>query len=273
MDVVKELLAKEGITTIWSQWAEALMLLLIGWIVIRVLLRIERKAVEKSRIDPSVYVVIQRATGITLWILLGLTVLSKLGVDMAPLVTALAAAGVAVALALRDSLSNVAGGIILIFTQPFVAGDEIEIDGTVGVVDHIDLLTTHLHTYDNRDVIVPNGNVTTTTVINASRRELRRMNCEFIIGYEEDVEEARQAVLSVVKESPLLLGNPEPWICVNRQTRDGLVLEIGIWCKTEQRYDALCYMETAIKEALDRQGIRLAYPHIDIEHVNTTSPK
>ena len=247
-----------------EKFGEALLILVIGWIFIRIVRRIERKALEKSALDRSVHTLIMRTTGIVLWILLILTILSKLGVDMAPLVTALAAAGVAVALALRDSLSNVAGGIILLFTKPFVAGDEVEINGTTGIVDRIDLLTTHLHTYDNRDIIVPNGNVTTSMVINASRRELRRVSGEFIISYDSDIDQARDAIRQVVHEGPMLLEEPEPWICLKRHGERGLVFDVGIWCRTENRGEALIYMEEAIKKEFDRRGIRIPYPHIEV---------
>jgi small conductance mechanosensitive channel len=150
----------------------AVIILLVGWLVIKILIHIEKKMLEKSTLDSSVlHPDHESDQDRTLWILLIMTILNQFDqVSMAPFVAVIGTIGAAIALALKDSLGNVAGGIILLFTKPFVQGDEIQLNGVTGVIDHIDLLTTTMHTYDNRDIIVPNGTITTSMVINSSRR-------------------------------------------------------------------------------------------------------
>lgn len=148
--------------------------LAVGWIAIRILLRIEKKALERSKLDEVLHLFILKGTKITLWVVLIVAMLPKVGISPASLVAVLGAGGAAIALALKDSLSNVAGGIIILITKPFSRGDTIEIGEITGVVDNIDLLTTQLHTFDNKLITVPNGTVTNSVLINYSGADKRR---------------------------------------------------------------------------------------------------
>ena len=156
---------------VWIPIIEVLVMLLIGYIGLKLVKKAARKLLIKSGLDDSVYVLMMRVISIVWWIVVVLIIISYLKVNIVPILSAMGAGGAIAAIAMRDSLSNVAGGIILLFTKPFTAGDEIELNGTVGIVDHIDLLTTRLHTYDNKVITVPNGTVTTSIVINATERD------------------------------------------------------------------------------------------------------
>ncbi len=242
----------------------ALLVLLAGWIIIQIIVRIERKILEKSVLDPAVHVLLLRVTRIGLWILLVIVILSVLGVPTAPLITALAAGGAAVALAVRDSLSNVAGGFILLVNHPFAAGDEIEVGGMTGVVDHIDLMTTHLHSYDNRNIIIPNSTVMNSVVVNASANDLRRVGAQFGISYDADIRQAKEVIRSVIRDDPDMRMEPEPMIILKELGDSALVLDVGVWCSTDVRYNVQSRLMEQVKRAFDREGIEIPYPHMDI---------
>jgi small conductance mechanosensitive channel len=248
----------------------AVIILLVGWLVIKILIHIEKKMLEKSTLDSSVYILIMRVTRIVLWILLIMTILNQFDqVSMAPFVAVIGTIGAAIALALKDSLGNVAGGIILLFTKPFVQGDEIQLNGVTGVIDHIDLLTTTMHTYDNREIIVPNGTITTSMVINSSRRDLRRVDCKFCVGYETDIDRAKEVLKDIVREGPLLLEDPEPWIGVSDHGESSLQIDFKVWCATADRYTVKAYIEEMVKRRFEEEGINIPYPQMDVHLVTT----
>ncbi|MDY2960121.1 MAG: mechanosensitive ion channel [Hornefia sp.] len=249
---------------IWIPIAEILVILLIGYILLKVVRRIGKKLLVKSPLDDSVYVLMMRVISIVWWIIIVLIIISYLRVNIVPIISAIGAGGAIIAIAMRDSLGNMAGGVILLFTKPFMAGDEIEINGTVGVVDHIDLLTTQLHTYDNKVIIIPNGTVTTSVVINATRRELRRVNAEFAITENDDIDTARELIFKVVKSEKIFLDEPEPKILLKQAADYGNLLDVGVWCKTEDRFDAAELLKTRVIKEFSQAKIHMAHTHMDI---------
>lgn len=242
----------------------AILVFLIGWLIIEIIVHIEKRLLKKSQLDGSVHILLIRVTKITLWILLILTLLSKFKVDLAPFVAVLAAGGAAIALALKDSLGNVAGGIILLFTKPFVKGDEIELNGTIGIVDHIDLLTTRMHTYDNRDIIVPNGTITTSILINSTKRDIRRIDCKFNIGYDADIEKAKIIMNDIIEKGDMLLKDPKPCIGIEELGESSMVMDMYVWCATKDRFDVKYYLEETVKTKFDEAGIAIPYPQVDV---------
>ena len=168
------------------------------------------------------------------WILILLVIISKLDfINIAPILTVIGTGGAVAAIAMKDGLSNVAGGFTMLFTKPFTAGDEIEIGDTAGIVDHIDLLTTQLHTYDNKVVIIPNGTVTTSVIINTTKRDIRRVNVEFSIADERQSERAKDIIYQAVKGGKLFLKDPSPKVLFKRDDAYTAVLNAGAWCRTE----------------------------------------
>ncbi len=255
-------------TAMVTRFLPALITFVIGLIAIKVVLHFVRAALAKSKLDKASHLLIVRIVKIALWLLLVLSVLAFLDVNMAPFVTVLGAGGVAIALALRDSLSNVAGGIILIVTKPFSQGDEVEIEGVKGYVDTIDLMTTHLHKYDNTEIIMPNSKASTAIIVNYTRRDLRSIMCELTLGYGEDLEKVRAIALDVIRDSHMLLEDPEPWFNVRSNAADGVEMVIYVWCKTEDRYKAASYFNEEIKNRLMAENIEIAYPHLTVDLTN-----
>ena len=238
--------------------------LAVGWMSIRILLRIEKKALERSKLDEVLHLFILKGTKLTLWVVLIVAMLPKVGISPASLVAVLGAGGAAIALALKDSLSNVAGGIIILITKPFSRGDTIEIGEITGVVDNIDLLTTQLHTFDNKLITVPNGTVTNSVLINYSGADKRRVDCTFGISYETDISEAKGILARVAASHPEILNDPEPLIGVSSHGANAVQLDLKVWCSTESYYDVKYYLEEKVKLAFDEAGINIPYPQMDV---------
>jgi len=241
-----------------------LIVLIAGVILIKILLTIERRVLKKSALDDSAHVAIVRVTKIILWILLGLTLITKLGVDPSPFVAVLASGGVAVALAMRDSLSNVAGGMILLVTKPFVKGDEVEVGGVTGVVDYIDVMSTRMHTFDNKDITVPNSKMVNSVIVNKTREDKVRVDLRFMVSYDSDLEKVRELLNNVVKKGDLLLEDPAPVIGVRSHEDSGILWDMLVWTETENRFKAKYYLEETVKNVFDVNGIRIPFSHLDV---------
>ena len=246
-----ELIGDAGIT---------LLMLVGGWIAIKIIIKLEKKALEKSKIDGAMHLFITRTTEVIFWILLVISILPK----SAPFIAALSAGGAAIALAIKDSLGNVAGGILLILNKPFAQGDTIEVNNTSGIVDSIDLMTTRLHTLDNKVVTIPNGVLNTSVITNYTKENMRRVDCLFGISYDSDIEKAKNVLLDVVRECPGAYSDPEPVVGVARQSSSAILLDLKVWCGTSEYFDVKYYLEEAVKLAFDKENIVIPYPRMDI---------
>lgn len=239
-------------------------ILMAGWLVISIVLRVARKALEKSSLDPVLYRFILKMIKIGLWIILILTILERFGFKMNSLITVLAAAGAAIALALKDSLANVAGGIMILINKPFSQDDFIDINGTTGQVRDIDLFVTHLKTYDNKVITIPNGMVNTSVLINYTKENKRRVDCCFGIGYDDDIQQAKEILAGIAEKNPGIYQEPAPTIGVAGQNDNCVSIDLKVWCKTEDYWDVKYYLEEQVKLAFDEAGITIPFPQMDV---------
>lgn len=234
---------------------ELLLILGIGYLMIRIVIHEERKLLKKSTVDPSAHVAIVRCTRIVLWVLLLLTLLSQAGIGLAPFIAVLSAAGAAVALALKDSLANVAGGFILIVTKPFTRGDEIKVGDLVGTVDYIDLMTTTLHTFEGHAVIIPNGNLTNAVIVNRTKEGMLTVNVVYQVARGADLDECRQIILKAAEDEPLVLDEPKTAIHVAAEDERSVTLSCYIPCRTEDRWNVTYRMNERVPALFDEAGI------------------
>ena len=168
-------------------------------------------------------------------------------------------------------LGNVAGGILILLNKPFSKGDSIEISGSssaTGIVDSIDLMVTKLHTYDNKIVIVPNGSITTSVIVNFSEEGVRRVDCTFGVSYDSDLEKVKNVMRQVVSECEEIKKDSEPVIGVSNLGADAVIMDCKVWCETTDYFSVKYYLEENIKKAFDREGIKIPYPQMDIHIVD-----
>jgi small conductance mechanosensitive channel len=243
----------------------ALGIILAGYIVISVLCRIIRKGLIKSKLDEVLHAFIINCVKIVLWIIAILTALSYVHFPITTFLTTLGAAGIAVALALKDSLGNFAGGILIILSKPFKKGDYIEDYQTAGQVEKIDLLYTTLVTFDNKVITVPNGKLANSTIVNYTKSESRRVDCIFYVAYQNDIEKVKDLLRSVAESNPAIFTEPEPLIGVARQGEGKLEVDLKVWCRTEDYQDVKYYLQEQVKLAFDEADVKMAYPQMEVQ--------
>lgn len=250
-----ELLIRLGITA---------LIIFVGYVLMKVILRIMKKALEHSKTDPVLYAFFLNSARVVMWITILLTALNYLGIPPTAFLTVVGAAGVAVALALKDSLGNFAGGILIIITKPFSRGDFIEDLQISGKVQEIDLLYTTLTTFDNKIITVPNGKLANSTIINYTRAENRRVDCTFTIGYESDIAQVKDILLTVAEEDDRIFKEPGPIVGVASHEDNAIAMDFKVWCKTEDYWDVFYFIQEQVKLAFDVAEINIPFPQMDV---------
>ena len=245
-----------------------IVLMVVGLIVIKLILKITRKTLMKSSSDPVIYTFVNNAVKVVLLIVLITMALGVLGVSMTTIVAVVGAAGAANALALKDSLANIAGGIMIIITQPFKKDDLIDVGEVSGKVENIDLFLTTLKTFDNKTITIPNGIINTSILVNHSMEDNRRVDCTFGIGYDNDIAKAKSILKEVCDSNPMIFTEPKPLIGVANHGDSAVMLDVKVWCKTDDYWDVKYYLEENVKLAFDDNGIEIPYNKLDVHLKN-----
>jgi small conductance mechanosensitive channel len=246
------------------EWAErlgaALLLLVVGMWLARRLGRLVALAVERRGGDRVLANFLRSAVRIAITVVVLVGVLDLAGVPTASLLAALGAAGLAIGLALKDSLGNLASGVLLVLQRPFRAGDYVDIGGQAGKVERIDLLRTLLVTIDNREITMPNALVMNQPIVNYSARAERRLDLPVSVAYECDPVRALAVIREVLDAHPRVVREREPQLLVQRFAASGVDLAVRPWVRTDEVLAAQSEILAAIKDALEREGIEIPFP-------------
>lgn len=243
---------------------DAILILVIGFLLVKLAEKLILKALQKSHIDETAHKMLIQIISILLKIVVLLTAAGTLGINTTSLITILGTAGVAVGLALKDSLGNLAGGFLVLFSKPFVKGDFIETNAVSGVVENITLFYTTLKTGDNKKIFVPNGEISTAKIINYSAEETRRLDLTYSIGYNDDILLAKKVLAEIVDGTDLALRDPEPAYLVAEHGDSAINLAVRIWVKSENYWDLNFYMNEQVKLAFDKAGISIPFNQLDV---------
>ena len=250
----------------WATLIRLAVIIIVGMLLIKIVLAALRHVLKKiDSLDDMLNTFVINACRVICIILLIAICLDTLGVNIGTIVAVLGAAGAAIALALKDSLANVAGGLMILITQPFKKGDLINIGEYRGRVQEISLFLTTLRTLNYQVITIPNGLVNTSILVNESREEVRRVDLTFGISYDSDVVKAQDIMRRVCRESDLILDDREHSIGVNRNDDSAVVLDLMAWCRTEDYFEARYYLLEHVKLAFDEAGIKIPYPHVTVE--------
>ncbi|MBC8570133.1 mechanosensitive ion channel family protein [Zongyangia hominis] len=244
----------------------AVIVFIVGYIIVKILMKLIARGLKKSRLDITLHGFIRSILHVTLLTLLLITVASTLGIPVTTFVTILGAAGLAVSLALQDSLKNLAGGMLILFTRPFTIGDyvEVEAQGVSGTVCEIGLVYTRLNTPDNKRIFVPNGQISNAKIINYSAEDHRRLDLTFSIGYDCDLEKAKDILRRVVEENPLALKEPEPVIRVCAHSASSIDIACRVWVDSDKYWDLNFDLYEAVKKEFDKNHIEIPFNQIDL---------
>lgn len=233
----------------------AFIVLFVGLYIIRILNRLVRRIMIKRELDPTLSKFLADSLLWALRILLFVTFISKLGIETSSFVAILGAAGLAIGLSLQGSLSNFAGGMLIILFKPFRVGDTIEAQNVIGTVGEIQIFVTKLITANNQTIFVPNGILSNGVITNYSLEKNRRANLLFNISYDTNIKTAKEIVLQVMENHPKVLKNPAPTVVVNLLTDSAIQLAIRPWSKNEDFIEMTSDVLEGCKDAFDTAGI------------------
>jgi small conductance mechanosensitive channel len=242
----------------------AIATLVIGLWIVKFVVKGVKKGLNKSSVDDALVAFLKSLVSILLKVMVYITALSMLGIQMTSFIAVLGAAGLAVGLALQGSLSNFAGGVLILFFKPFKVGDFIERGSESGTVERIDILYTVLQTPNNQEVVIPNGQLANAAITNYSAKETRRAIFPVGIGYTSDVKKAREVILRVLKEDERILEDPAPIVVLTNLGDSSLDLSARAWTSTENYWGFLWDNLEKIKEELDKEGIEIPFPQRDV---------
>jgi small conductance mechanosensitive channel len=248
----------------------AMLILFVGFFFIGKIGKLVYLAINKKTEDPALALFTQRLTRIALKVMLVLSVASQMGIETTSFLAALGAAGLAIGLALQGSLSNFAGGVLILIFKPFRVGDVIESGGHAGKVTRIDILHTILSTFDNKAVVLPNAQVANSSLVNFTTQETRRVDLSIGISYDENIAKVREVILQVISGESRVLPDPEPIVVVVGFGDSSVNLSVRVWTKTEDFWAVYWNLMEQVKYAFDEKGIVIPFPQRDVHMI---SPK
>ena len=259
IDTVMEMGASFGLKII-----EAIIVLLVGLKMVKIVKKFLRKSPKLDKMDAGLRSFLGSAASILLYALIIITVAMILGVPVTSFITILASCGVAVGLALQGSLSNLAGGIMLLLFKPFKIGDYIEAAGEAGTVTEISVMYTEIITFDNKRITIPNGSLTNSVIENYSSEDTRRVDLTFNTSYANDVDTVKAVIMKVVENHPAILKTPEPFVRLSAHKDSSLEYAVRVWCKSADYWDVYFDLMEMVKKAFDENGVQIPYPQVDV---------
>lgn len=261
---------------IWNKFVDylphlvaALIIFIGGMIAMKIVLKIMNKGMKSKHLDKTLHKFSTSIVHVVCLILIVVMVLSALQVPMTSIIAAIGAAGLAIGLALQNSLSNVAGGFIILFTRTFKIGDYISVGGQEGFVDAISILQTTMLTMENKRVSIPNKMVTDSVVVNFTALEKRRLELRFNIAYEDDHKRAMAIILSILNSHPDIIHEPDEPMCVMEAHADSsIVLLMRAWLPTSKYWATRYEVIQKVKEEFDTNGITIPFNQVDMHIKN-----
>ncbi len=249
----------------------AIITLIVGIIIINAFVKFLKKILIKRDVDESLVPFVASLSNVLLKAMLLISVASMIGIQTTSFVAILGAAGLAVGLALQGSLSNFAGGVLILLFKPFKVGDVIEAQGVIAAVHAIRIFHTELKTYDNRTVIIPNGPLSNDKIINFSTEEIRKVEWIFGIGYEDNIDKARDVIRETIFTDDRVLDKDTPFIHIAELADSSVNFKVRAQVKGEDYWDVYFEMTEKVKKAFDKEGITIPFPQNDV-HLHTKIP-
>jgi small conductance mechanosensitive channel len=242
----------------------ALITLIVGLQIIKYIVNALDKISKAKKIDISLRRFLKSFLGITLKVMLFISIASMIGIATTSFIAVLAAAGFAIGLALQGSLANFAGGVLILLFKPFEVGDVIEAQGFLGTIERIEIFTTTMKKADNTTIIIPNGKLSNDSITNYSKEKLRRVDMVFGIGYESDIKKAETIFRDILKKDKRVLAEPTPVVNIAKLDDSSVNFNVRPWVKKEDYWSLYFDMNKEVKLRLDKEGINIPYPQRDV---------
>lgn len=232
--------------------------------VMKTVMTIIDRTMTRLRVEPTVHKFTRSCLKVLFWIITGLVVAGYLEFPVNSLVTVLGVIGVALSLSLQGSLSNLAGGIMVMVSRPFAVGDYVEAGGVAGTVSEIGLVYTKLKTIDNKIIFIPNGEISGEKIVNYNRQEQRRVDLTFTVSYDADPERVKEIMRQVIGAHPKALFTPEPFVRTTSLGESSVGYTLRVWCATADYWDLYYDLLEQVRAAFDREGVELTYNHLNV---------
>ena len=259
MTFIKEFFTAEAL----HKFLFAVILLVIGVLVIRIVLRMLKKTLAKTNLEKAAHTLIVSLASVVLYVLLGLSVASALGIDVTGIVAVASVLTLSLSLALQNMLANVIGGFTLLYTHPFRSGDYVEVGGQAGTVREINMSYTVLGTPDNKMISIPNSAVVAAEIVNYSLEETRRVAITVNAPYETPTQKVIDALVLAGSVDAVLL-DPAPAAVISNFADSAIQYSLRLWVKTEDYWDVYYDVNQRIKQIFDEQGISMPYPQLSV---------
>ncbi|QHJ13336.1 Small-conductance mechanosensitive channel [Paraglaciecola mesophila] len=242
----------------------AILIYIVGKIVVGIIINVFGKIMQRSKYDDMLVDFIKAILNAILMLFVIIASLNELGVDTTSLVAILGAAGLAIGLSLQGSLQNFAAGVMLLVFRPFKAGDFVEAGGAAGVVKSISIFTTIMTSGDNKEIIVPNGQIYSGTITNYSAKETRRVDMVVGIGYDADLKRAKEVLKELAAADSRILQDPAPTIAVAELADSSVNFVVRPWVKSADFWAVKFDFTEAVKLRFDQEGISIPFPQMDV---------
>lgn len=264
IEMAQDVIAQYGINII-----AAIAIYIIGkWVAGRIKALVIR-LMAKSAVDPILIKFVSNIAYGGLLVFVVLAALSRLGIETTSFIAVLGAAGLAIGLALQGSLANFAAGVLMIIFRPFKVGDFIEAAGVAGIVEEVSIFTTHIRSGDNKAIIIPNGGVLSGNIVNYSTKNTRRVDLVFGIGYDSDLQRAKNILNEILASNEKILSDPAPTVGVLELADSSVNFAVRPWVNTEDYWPVYFDLNETIKMRFDSEGISIPYPQQDIHLYQT----
>ena len=246
---------------------QAILVLVIGMWIATAITKAVKRTMQKRDVDPSLQPFLGGLIGTLLKVMVYITAISMLGVEMTSFVAILGAAGFAIGMALSGTLSNFAGGVMILIFKPFRVGDFIDAQGHMGTVNEIQIFNTILKTPDNKTIIIPNGGLSTGSMTNFSTEKLRRVDMTFGIGYGDSISKAKEVMMELIEADTRILKDPAPFVRVSELGDSSVNFAVRLWCSRADYWDIYFDMNEKVYETFAEKGLNIPYPQMDV-HVH-----
>ncbi len=247
---------------------KGIALILIGLLVIRIVMKVVDQMLDKASRLQSLRVYIRSVVKVLLYFVLVLTVAPAFGINVTSLIALLSVAGLAVSLALQNTLSNLAGGIMVLLSKPFEVGDYVESEGVSGTVTGVDLAYTTIVTVDNKEVFVPNSHISAAKITNYNRLGKRRVDLNFTASYDAPTATVKKAIQEVVDaQGALILSDPAPAILLSEYQASSIQYTVRVWVDAADYWTVYGGINEGVRESFARHNVEMTYEHVNVHLV------
>ena len=244
------------------------LIALVGFLIIQLLMRVVDRMLERSKSMHAIKKVVHNAISVVLWLLLALMLAGTLDVDVTSIIAMLSVAGLAVSLALQNTMSNLAGGLVLLVTKPFNLGDYVEADGINGTISAVNMAYTTFITPENKQIFIPNSQMAATKIINYSALGRRRIDLKFTASYNAPVVRVRAAIEEAISTLPAVLDDPAPVVYVSEYQASSIEYLALMWVASGDYLETRYAMIEAVRESFNHYGVEMTYDHLNVHIVD-----